>query len=441
MMLKKSLLALSLAAAVGTVSAADPVASKVTTAGKGLDSAGLALTDKVGTQLISTQGALSVVELKDVTFTITNVASVVANYDTLAKLIVKFEGATLSASSDAGLTYGDAGGKKVGKLTVAKTAYPDASTIEFTIGESTNVEEADTLTLSGVDMAVDGSDISVTITAVSSVAGVTIDSASATVARYIDEYVGVVAKGAGFDGVIDVSTARKKFTQGATTDSVTVTVVDQTVDHGDTSASLGKDDVTVTLKGDFSFLDANGDGAISAADGNSLTGTKAKDLQSTVQTGAAGGAYTFTVAVSGKVTIPAQSYTADVEVDYTNSLNKAATDTTSGINAGKWTLNGDKDDIAFMPFGSQYANSITVTNMSSLAGEITVTLTDGGKSVSAEVGVAAAKSVTQIGKEVAALAAANGMTQANVNVVVNATGTTVVGVYYSKADGDRVLTK
>jgi len=346
----------------------------------------------------------------------------------------------LSASSDAGLTYGDAGGDKAGKLTVAKTAYPDASTIEFTIGESTNVEAADTLTLSGVDMAVDGSDISVTITAVSSVAGVTIDSASATVARYIDEYVGVVAKGAGFDGVIDVSTARKKFTTG-TTDSVTVTVVDQAVDHGDTTESLGKDDVTVTLKGDFSFLDADGDGAITAADGNSLTGTKAKDLQSTVQTGAAGGNYTFDVSVSGKVTIPAQSYTADVEVDYTNSLNKAATDTTSGINAGKWTLNGDKSDIAFMPFGGQYANSITVTNMSSLAGEITVTLTDGGKSVSAEVGVAAAKSVTQIGKEVAALAAANGMTQANVNVVVNATGTTVVGVYYSKADGDRVLTK
>jgi len=434
-MLKKSLLALSLAAAVGTVHAAP---STIDANGKGLVSAGLATADTVNTQLISTQGALSVISLNQIDFALTDVASVISNYGTLAQIKVEFTGATLSASSSAALAgAGD-----------AKVTYPDSKTIVFTYAAPDDLAAGDVLSLSGVDLAVDGTDVGIKMTAISTVAGVTIDSASATVVKYIDEYVGVVGKGDAFAKQINVATARKSFVLGegdvaadALTDSVTVTVVDQTVDHGDTSESLGAGDITVTLNGDFSFLDANADGSITAADGNSLTGTIAKDLQSTSLTGAEAGEFTFTVKTAGKVTIPAQSYTADVEVDYTNSLNKAASDDTEGLNAGKWTLNGDSSTIAFMPFGGQYANSITVTNMSPLAGEISVTLTDGGKSVTAEVGVAAAKSVTQIGKEVAALAAANGMTQANVNVVVNATNTTVVGVYYSKADGDRVLTK
>jgi len=429
MMLKKSLLALSLAAAVGSVHAAVP--SKITAGGQGTGA-----TDKVGAQTISQQSAVSTIALKDVTFTLTDVESVVKNYSTLAKVVVTFDGATLSASSDAKLAASNAG------VNVGKVAYPNATTIEFPITTAA-ANALDTMTLSDVVLSVDGSsNVVMTIKAISSVAGVEIDSASGVIAAYVDEYSAKVSKGKGFAKQINVASARKLFTDGTSSDTATVTVTDLTTDHGDTSASLGAGDVVVTLKGDFSFLDLNADGKVDAKDvGSSITGTLAKDLQSTVVKAAAAGDQTFTVATGGKVTLPAQSYTADVAVAYTNSLGAVGSDTTSGLNAGKWTLNGDQTDIAFMPFGSQYANSITVTNMSALAGEITVTLTDGGKSVSAEVGVAAAKSVTQIGKEVAALAAANGMTQANVNVVVNATNTTVVGVYYSKADGDRVLTK
>lgn len=428
-MLKKSLLALSLAAAVGTVHAAVP--SKLSAGGQGTGA-----TDTVKAQTISQQAALSTISLKDITFTLTDVASVVANYATLAKVVVTFDGATLSASSDADLVASNAG------VTVGKVAYPNPTTIEFPITTAA-ASALDTMTLSDVVLSVDGSsNVTMTIKAVSSVAGVEIDSASGVVAAYVDEYGAKVSQGNGFAKQINVASARKLFTDATSTDSATVTITDLTTDHGDTSASLGAGDVVVTLNGDFSFLDLNGDGKVDAKDtGSSITGTLAKDLQSTEVKRAAAGDQVFTVATGGKVTLPAQSYSADVAIAYTNSLNKAGSDTTSGLNAGKWTLNGDSADIAFMPFGGQYSNSITVTNMSALAGEITVTLTDGGKSVTADVGVAAAKSVTNIGKEVAALAAANGMTQANVNVVVNATDTTVVGVYYSKVDGDRVLTK
>lgn len=428
MMLKKSLLALSLAAAVGSANAA--TATKIDPNG-----AGVTALDAI--QTISSQAGLSTIELKDIDITLTDVATVISNYGTLAKITVSFDGATLSASSDAELTHAT----PANLTTTVK--YPDAKTVEFTATAST-IAAGDVLTLSGIDLSVTpGTNVTMTVSATSSVAGVEIDSAAGVVAAYVDEFT--AKAGTKFDAVIDVDTARKKFTGAALGDTAVVTVTDLATDHGDTSASLGAGDIVVTLNGDFSFLDTNGDGKLTALDKGTLTGTgavtAAAGLQSASQTGSAAGNYSFTAGTNGTIVLPAQSYTADVLVKYTNSLNVAGTDTTSGIAMGSWTLNGDSDDIAFMPFGGQYANSITVTNMSALAGEITVTLTDGGKSVTAEVGVAAAKSVTQIGKEVAALAAANGMTQANVNVIVNATNTTVVGVYYSKADGDRVLTK
>jgi len=444
MMLKKSLLALSLAAAVGTVSAAD-TPSALSAGGKGLGTL-----DKVKAQTVSKQGAVSTVELKDITFTITTAAKTVGNYDSLASILVVFDGATLAPSSNI-----EVGAAQGSRLSVEKVAYPNASSIEFTMKvDKTNLAEGETvvsagekLTLSGVDLNVSGANVSATVTAISSIADAVIDSASGVILGYVDEYSAKVTTA--FNGVIDVAEERKEFlydansssnaADSATQDSVVITFSDLETDHGDTSASISAGDVVTTLKGDFNFLDADANGKI---DSGTLSGTVATDLLSTSLKTADedGDKETFIVKTDGKVVIPAQSYTADVVVSYTNSA-AAGKVTISGLKAGTWTLNGDSSDIAFMPFGSQYANSITVTNMSSLPGEITVTLTDGGESVSAEVGVAAAKSVTQIGKEVAKLAAANGMTQANVSVVVNATNTTVVGVYYSKADGDRVLTK
>jgi hypothetical protein len=428
-MLRKSLLAISLAAAVGTVHAAT-TPTKIDPNGAGV------VPTKDFIQTISSQAGLSVVELKDIDITITDVASVVTNYGTLAKVTISFDGATLSASSNATLAHAT----PANLSTTVK--YPDSKTIEFTVTSST-IAAGDVLTLSGVDLALAGSNITMNVSATSSVAAVEIDSAAGVVAAFVDEY-SAKAK-TKLDGVIDVATSRKKFTGAGVADVATVTVTDLATDHGDTSASLGAGDVVLTLKGDFSFADTSGDGKLTVADKVTITGTgavtAATGLQSVSQKAASGGDYSFTITTDGSVVLPAQSYTADVTVAYTNSLGAVGSDATSAIAMGSWTLNGDSDDIAFMPFGSQYANSITVTNMSALAGEITVTLTSGGKSVTAEVGVAAAKSVTQIGSAVAALAAANGMKEANVNVTVNATNTTVVGVYYSKADGDRVLTK
>ena len=83
-----------------------------------------------------------------------------------------------------------------------------------------------------------------------------------------------------------------------------------------------------------------------------------------------------------------------------------------------------------------------MTNLSAADGEIMVTMTSGGETTDAvSLGMAKGKSVTQIGKEIAALAAAEGFKEAGVNITVNAKQVEIVGIYYSKADGDRVLTK
>ena len=97
-----------------------------------------------------------------------------------------------------------------------------------------------------------------------------------------------------------------------------------------------------------------------------------------------------------------------------------------------------------MPFGTEYAQSITVANRGSVEGAITVTLKAEGKTYTKELTqMASANSVTNISLEVAAFAKESGITgNAHVNVVVNAPSGNigVKGVYYHKASADRVLT-
>ena len=98
-----------------------------------------------------------------------------------------------------------------------------------------------------------------------------------------------------------------------------------------------------------------------------------------------------------------------------------------------------------MPFGTEYAQSITVANKGTVEGAITVTLVANGNTYTKTLSaVAAAKSVTNISLEVAAFAAESGVTgNAYVNVVANAPAGNIAvkGVYYHKASADRVLTK
>ncbi|URQ89962.1 hypothetical protein [Pseudoalteromonas sp. SCSIO 43101] len=119
--------------------------------------------------------------------------------------------------------------------------------------------------------------------------------------------------------------------------------------------------------------------------------------------------------------------------------------TVKGLDAtsvGAWTLDGSTGDVKFLPFGPQYAQSVTVTNSGNVVGDITAEIFfNGQKYTKVLTAKAAANSVTNISAEIAALAAENSVVgDARVRITINAPSSNVNAVYYHKADGDRVKT-
>jgi len=271
------------------------------------------------------------------------------------------------------------------------------------------------------------------------------------------------------NGQVSTGNGRAEFTtQGGSKseDVLTVTLTDNEADVD----GLSFNKITHTIKGSsFSWLmdydlAANGgdaDGVLEAAeiatgvvysstnvggqDTIAYTLDTAMTTLTAVQTADAGSdidlVNTFTFknignAAGGTVITAPQSFTySSVATDGTTSVTEAA------ASAGSFTLDGSSTDIAFLPFGADYAQSITVTNNGAVVGAITVTLTSGGMAYSKElVATSTAKAVTDISAEVAAFAAASGVTgNASLNVTTNSPGIDVKGLYYHKPTQDRVL--
>lgn len=222
---------------------------------------------------------------------------------------------------------------------------------------------------------------------------------------------------------------------------------------------------THVIKGDFSWMESDGDAGIDAAElaaafaatGGADTYTStintAGDAITVVVADAAGNtaeAMTGTFTVLGKANtkapiLPTQMFTIDSAIKYNTAAGVASTKTIASASAGAWTLNGFDENIVFMPFDAQYAQSINVSNTGSVAGAITVDITAEGKTYTKTLtAIATPKATTNISAEVKAFATESGVTgNAHVKVVVNspAGDIDVTGVYYSKSDADRVKTK
>jgi hypothetical protein len=268
------------------------------------------------------------------------------------------------------------------------------------------------------------------------------------------------------NAVIDVENERKQFTAGddsITTDVLTITPA------SDASATVHPGTytgATYAIKGNFSWMETDGDAGIDAAElaaafaatGGADTYTSAINTAAdtiTVTVADAGGntpevmTGTFTILGKAVATAPVlstQTYTVDATIKYATAASVASTKASqSGASLGSWTLNGFDEDIVFMPFDSQYAQSITVSNTGSVAGAITVDITANGQTYTKTLSaVAATKATTNISAEVKAFAAASGVTgNANIKIVVNSPSgdIAITGVYYHKADADRVKTK
>lgn len=260
-----------------------------------------------------------------------------------------------------------------------------------------------------------------------------------------------------FDAVITTSKGRQEFTGGGLDDTL---IVDLT-DASGSKKGLTFNKLTHVLKGsDFSFamdFDADKDGKLSAAELKNVFAVAATDDTLVLTLNEAMNALTIAQTVVGSVDdltvkVNVKGQAAKGSIINKQSFTLETTATTAGTGsasiaatpAGSWTLDGSSDDIELMPFGADYAQSITVANRGTVEGAITVSIKADGKTYTKELSqVAAANSVTNISLAVAAFAAESGVTgNAHVNVVVNAPKANigVKGVYYHKASADRVLT-
>ncbi|GHF80902.1 hypothetical protein [Thalassotalea marina] len=265
------------------------------------------------------------------------------------------------------------------------------------------------------------------------------------------------------NGQVSTGNGRAQFVTSPNLDELTVTVTDNASDVD--AVTFNK--VTHTIKGNFGWLmdydktanggDADGvlePGELATAIAFSPTAVGAADTVAyAIDTGLTtltavqtvnGGIDLVTKfgfknvgnAAGGSVIAAPQSFThSAVFTDGTTSVTEAA------ASAGAFTLDGSSTDIAFMPFGADYSQSITVTNSGSVVGAITVTLHADGMTYSKELtATSTGKSVVDISQEVRDFAAASGVKgNAAINVTTNSPGIEVKGIYYHKPTQDRIL--
>lgn len=336
-------------------------------------------------------------------------------------------------------------------------------------GDHSNNGDA-TITFSALKMTTASASVAGAVTAVYSAetsTGVAIDTATTNtkvIQKGVTQYLAKFAATTDLlDAEIKVGALRANFGTAVYTDAVSVTFTDyaplanEAWIGGLALQGAAPSATSSTLNGDFNFLDTNGDSAITALDaifpafvavGTATAITPAANLQSITYAGptafTASGLTITAGNAAGDTVITDQSFTVDTSITYAPKTGGSVIATAS-MAAGAWGLDGANQDIAFLPFGSDYAQSITVSNDGTVSGAITVTIISEGNSYSETLtSVATAKTVTNISAEVAALAAASGVTgDAHINVIVNAPAGNidVKGLYYHKPTQDRVLTK
>ena len=191
------------------------------------------------------------------------------------------------------------------------------------------------------------------------------------------------------DAVIDVNNDREQFTVGPLTDTIVITPVEAVAAVNDATYT----GITHVLKGDFTWMESDGDAGIDAAElatAFAATGAGDDTFVSTINTAGTeitvvatdGGAnaveahtFTFTVlgtAVETAPVLPTQTFTVDSTIAYTNVSGATTKSVSADEAAGAWTLNGANFTIPYMPFGPNTNPILTVTHTGAEEGELFV---------------------------------------------------------------------
>ena len=302
---------------------------------------------------------------------------------------------------------------------------------------------------------------------------------------FVTQYATVVADSK-FSGVIDVDPAgsfasRTVFVEGKTTDAATISVTEKTATNSALTTGL-----TLTLAGDFSFLQDTDDktagvqqaaGVLKAAlDGKPVEGTlnaalteaefafttdgsasdydlgiffdnsknkTAVSATKSVATEMVRGTFTASVDASyAPVSEKFKSDSAPASTDYdtTAKTGDVTTKAAGSVAAGAFTLNGASVTVYSMPINNPaVTNYLYVTNTGALPAEVSVTATTDGTTISKnDVTTVPGKSITNITEAVeAALASAKGQ-RATVEVTLNAPACNIVVSAAYKVGTDRL---
>ncbi|MGI2156714.1 hypothetical protein [Shewanella baltica] len=183
-----------------------------------------------------------------------------------------------------------------------------------------------------------------------------------------EQRVQFVAVGSNPADVVDVLDLKLTDSNSAWLNAATVNTVSYTVygnfafldSDPETEGVQTLDDV-VTFSGSPSKVTVNADSIVAEYATAQLTTKLTLDL--------AGSASSDPVS---KVVIPTQDFTATVSAKYTANSIATTKDINTKFNAGEWTLNGALVHVPFMPFRDGYAPIVNVSNTSTQDGDIEV---------------------------------------------------------------------
>lgn len=250
------------------------------------------------------------------------------------------------------------------------------------------------------------------------------------------------------DAVVDVENSRQRFLAGndtITTDALVVTVAEAAAAVNDATYASAKH----IIKGDFSWMDADDNGAVSNAELTAAYAATASGDDTFVSTinaamteitatatdaGAnAVDAHTFTFTVPGVGTgnpvLGAQSYKVTSTVTYDAPAPAAATKTTgTDVDAGAWTLNGSTVNVPYMvhQYG-KFSSILNVQNSGTKEGAIAIDVwAEDGTSVASNLSAGTSKPGTIVSVAKAAIDALiakgydlNKTTKYSVRIVTN----------------------
>jgi hypothetical protein len=343
------------------------------------------------------------------------------------------------------------------RVTTLTTSATPNSTIgsTVTLGDLANLEPL----LFDADAVRASKNVNVTYAAETS-NGIVIDTptgantATASVLSVAGQYTVVVDTE--FNGVINVEKDRKEFVTPQNTnmndDAIILSFTDTTAGgSNDKVATAGL--VDATIYGNFSFLDTDdtqdgiqlGANTVVASLGTGSIAPADITASSIIVKGIdASAKQTVTIDVKEDVVIPAQDFTVDYKLTYTDADSNAQTVNAAGLTAGSWELNGSSTDITYVPYGSNLEQFIWVTNKGSQSGAISVSAFDeaGNEYGPYDLGTSESGTIKRLSADIAEKLAEDGFTTGRVsmNVTVNVpkADATVYAAYKVVSDADRL---